>query len=372
MDVPRRWWKEPPEVAGETQGHRCGVARPAGSDPLRSRSYRRAHGPRRSRQDRAVLGPGAEAFERHAWLFGDESRRALERARQLEGELHAAGVPVLYPLEGYASQPVGDAGPELLVLSPPSRLIRTLLVADDVVWLVAEHPTPLGWLFQAEDLPDELPIAQVMLDQELSNRVLTPENIPRALAQPAGSQASPDTLAKDWAAKAELEPEYFGDSLFNNTSLVLWLRVVTGVQSHRVLLTGDQENWTYLLGCHPMGLQADVLKAVHHGGRMYLESAEAAHEVLSTVRPRAVLISACGEHGLPRSATRRAAITWGASVFCTSRRTREFVTGSGDVRAGLLLPRRLRLREGDPRRHVDPRRSRDPGRDHRLPQRPAR
>jgi hypothetical protein len=254
----------------------------------------------------------------------------------LEEGLNEAKVPVLYPLEGYSSQPASTAGPELLVLAPPYRMIRTLLTTDDIAWLVTPHPTPLGWLLDSEKHPGEQPYTHTLLDNALRDNALTPDTIPSEMAEPGNlvptEEDLPSRLARIWGMNAEQEPEFFGDSLLNNCSLVLWMRVNGGFgRGQRVLLTGDQENWTYLLGRHPMGLQADVLKAVHHGGRMYIESAEAAHEVLSTVRPRAVLISANGEHGLPRSITRRAAITWGASVFCTSCRTREVVTGPTDT-----------------------------------------
>jgi hypothetical protein len=127
------------------------------------------------------------------------------------------------------------------------------------------------------------------------------------------------------AVRSALDPEFFGDSLLNNSSLVLWLEVPAGARNHRVLLAADQENWTYLCAQHPRGLHADVLKASHHGGRVYLERDLAFDTLLGAVRPRAVMISGNGRHGLPRDSFRSAAMTWGATVFCTSRRGTEVV-----------------------------------------------
>jgi hypothetical protein len=76
---------------------------------------------------------------------------------------------------------------------------------------------------------------------------------------------------------------------------------------------------------NPRGLQADVLKVPHHGGSVFLESRGAEQEVLSTVRPKCIMISANGTYKLPHADLREAARRWGAAVFCTSRRQLEFV-----------------------------------------------
>lgn len=60
-------------------------------------------------------------------------------------------------------------------------------------------------------------------------------------------------LAEEWPRSARLEPEFFGDPVFNDTSLVVWMELPTGARRHRLLLPGDQENWTYLYARHPVG-----------------------------------------------------------------------------------------------------------------------
>jgi beta-lactamase superfamily II metal-dependent hydrolase len=271
-------------------------------------------------------GPALPAYMRHLWIFGDRCRQALRRASELEAELREAGVSISYPLEGYQSVPWSDRGPRLEVLSPPARFVRTLLTDQNVAWLFTSTPTPLGWLLEPApgilDQPRDLDI----LDDALRHGLLTPDTIPQSLCRP--TQPNDDARA----VQAQRDSEFFGDSMLNNSSLVLWLEVPVGARNHRVLLTADQENWTYLCAQHPRGLHADVLKASHHGGRVYLEQDLALDTLLGAVRPRAVLISANGSHGLPRASFRSAAITWGATVFCTSQRGREVVLGGNSER----------------------------------------
>jgi beta-lactamase superfamily II metal-dependent hydrolase len=273
---------------------------------------------------KAYWGPCLPAFDRHSWLFGARGRDAIARGRRLEETLRAQGVQILYPLEGFASAPLDSAGPVLHVLSPPPRLISRLLLNDDVVELVDVVPTPLGWLLTSTD--DEVREDIQDLRIALSNSVLGPDDIPSASARQLEPRADAAELADRWARRTGAEPEFFGDSLLNNTSLVVWLEARTGPRLNRVLLPGDQENWTYLFARNPRGLQADILKLSHHGGRVYLEADEAENELFSMVRPEAVLVSATGRHGLPRSSVRQAAIRWNATVFCTSQRGREIVS----------------------------------------------
>jgi beta-lactamase superfamily II metal-dependent hydrolase len=273
---------------------------------------------------REYWGPVLPAYDRHLWIFGSRCREAVERARALEEELAGAGVGITYPLEGYRSAPRGATGPRIEVLSPPARLIRELLTADDVSWLFTNQPTPLGWLLEPAPEGSEQAAEFEILDAGLRDGALTPDAIPdrfRGPTDPTQAKSPPGALATG------AEPEFFGDSVLNNSSLVLWLEVPVGRQTYRVLFAADQENWTYLYGRNPRGLHADVLKASHHGGRVYLEGDVAPHELFSMVRPRAVLISANGRHKLPRQSFRAAAISWGASVFCTSQRGREVVLG---------------------------------------------
>lgn len=278
--------------------------------------------------------PALPAFLRHRWLFGPRCNAALERAAELEAELARTGTALLYPLEDFAMTPFGEGGPKLSILSPPARLIRFLLTQDDVSRLFTSQPMPMGWLLDQEEPPIEQSADLNLLDAALATGWLTPESIPQNFQRPSRKGQEPGAatraaeLARDAATTSEIEPNFFGDSVLNNSSLVTWMEVDTGSQRHRLLFAGDQENWCYLFAMNPRGLQADVVKASHHGGRVYVEGKLTPHEFFGFIRPRAVMISANGRHRLPRAEVRKAAINWGAAVFCTSRRGREYVVGS--------------------------------------------
>jgi beta-lactamase superfamily II metal-dependent hydrolase len=275
--------------------------------------------------------PCLAAFERHMWLFGTRIQSGLAHARHVEDSLRKHGVRVTYPLDRYSSSPLNTGDLTLHVLSPAARVIRTLLLDRDVEWLFIQTPMPLGWLASPDGPPPvEQPTNELQLDQRLRTGALVPEDvdwIPRDAAKAGGSEAQ-----KQWSTRTGIDPEFFGDSVLNNTSLVIWLNISLGALSHKVLLTGDQENWTYLLMQHPLGLQVDLLKSPHHGGQLYMEQAFSNEEVLSAVRPRALLFSANGRHGLPHSDIRASAMRWGASVFCTSERGREIIMETGSKR----------------------------------------
>lgn len=277
-------------------------------------------------QVKTYWGPCLAAFQRHLWLFGDRTSDGIERAAAVEGSLTKSGADIVYPLEGFTSAPYGQAGPVLRILSPAARMIRTLLVNDDIGWLLTQSPTPLGWLAEPEEPEVEQPAQVVALDERLLSSALAPGDLRgfRPLAAPRDARP----LRDEWAKAQEVSPEFFGDSLLNNTSLVLWVDAPGPSGRYRLLLTGDQENWTYLLLKHPFGLQADLLKAPHHGGSVYIENGASHEEILSAVRPRIVVFSANGRYGLPHADIRETAMRWGATVCCTSVRGREVITGS--------------------------------------------
>jgi hypothetical protein len=187
-------------------------------------------------------------------------------------------------------------------------------------------PTPLGWVAEPEEPPVEQPANLNALDEQLLSNALSPENVNWVAPVRPAHDAKP--LRQEWSAQIGLDPEFFGDSILNNTSLVLWIDAPGQSRRYRLILTGDQENWTYLLLKHPFGMQADVLKAPHHGGSLYIENAASHEEVFSAVRPGIVLFSANGRHGLPHTETRQSAMRWGATVCCTSSRRLEFITAS--------------------------------------------
>jgi beta-lactamase superfamily II metal-dependent hydrolase len=280
---------------------------------------------------RSYWGPALPAFERYAWLFGSRARDAIGRGRALEAELSGAGADIVYPLEGYSSAPDGLSC-KLEVLSPPARLIRRLLTADDAAELLSADRTQLGWLARPPDEEEATDINELFpgLDAALSTNGLSPADLVRGRDVP-DSVKDRQTAARDQAiADKRADPEFFGDSFLNNTSLVVYVEVTTGERTHRIILSGDQENWCYILARHPQGLQADILKAPHHGGRVYLDgkTEETYEELMSAVRPAVVLVSASGKHDLPRSTCRTSMITWGATIACTCTRGREHILGS--------------------------------------------
>ncbi len=271
-------------------------------------------------------GPALPAFERHRWLFGARTANALERGRDLEALLSRSGASIVYPVEGFRA---GQAGwPHLQVLSPAARVIERLLTADDVEPLFISNRMPLGWLLRPPpEVPEEEDDRGARLRARLATGALMPDEIPTFAPSSFGG-VSADELRAGWAAAHGRDPDYFGDPVLNDTSLVIWLELPTGRRIHRLLLPGDQENWTYLFARHPRGLQADLLKASHHGGRVYIEDETSHDELLRWIRPRAVIMSANGRHGLPRASIRTAAIHAGATVFCTSQRGSEYVVGA--------------------------------------------
>jgi beta-lactamase superfamily II metal-dependent hydrolase len=262
-------------------------------------------------------GPALPAFKRHLWLFGELGVKAIERCTELEESLKRKGVDICYPLEGYSAQPIPDLG-AISILSPAARLVKRLLTDDDVADLFTQQPMPLGWLTQSSPKPtQEETNGSLTLDAAFARNFLTPDDLGSSYSRNMPDENERKSLVREWSKRTGLEPEYFGDSALNNTSLVLYLNLSTDGRFYSSIFPGDQENWTYLFARNPRGLQADVLKASHHGGRVYIE--------FSVVQPKVVLMSANGQHGLPRNIIRNAAVRWGAFVFCTSPRKGEII-----------------------------------------------
>lgn len=268
-------------------------------------------------------GPAIPAFERHLWAFGEGCRRSIIRAQTLEEELAVQNVDCLYPLEGFSSSPVPNGPVTVSVLFPPAQLLRRLFMSQDITNLLSQEVTPLAqFLNEAPlDADDESNLVESILElnRQMAHCVLSPGSIP--------STFRPMTQRQKRSGRSAA-PEFFGDSLLNNTSITLYIefRRASGISSS-ALLPGDLENWSYLFARHPRGLHADVLKASHHGGRIYVEGADAECDLFNAVKPRALLISANGRHKLPRCSLRSAAISRGAAVFCTSCRTQELISG---------------------------------------------
>lgn len=132
---------------------------------------------------------------------------------------------------------------------------------------------------------------------------------------------------------APAEPDFFGNHVLNDTSLVLVIDVLLdGKRRRRVLLTGDQENWSYIASKYPTGLGVDILKVPHHGGKVFLadkQEENAIEQMYLWLRPRVAMVSAMGQHKLPHVRTREALRQAGATLFCPN--TRGFEPLSSDA-----------------------------------------
>lgn len=276
-------------------------------------------------------GPCVPAFERHNWLFAPRVQRGIQVAKNLEEHLTAMS-SVSWPVEdaGWQSE---DGGLRITVLSPAGRLIEKLLTSNDVVALFASEPMPTGWLLDPRS-PVSPEDGFASLRAAISRGEFRPSDLPpgiTASSRPLDSDAQ--ELAKDLQGRTGSDPEFFGNAVLNDTSIVLLVEADVGAVTKRMLFTGDLQSFTYLMAKHPMGLGAEIVKAPHHGSKSHVgDKLEAYDEVWQWLRPRAVLVSASGKHGLPRQEFRQAALRSGAMLFCACERGTEVLIG--DPREG--------------------------------------
>jgi hypothetical protein len=278
------------------------------------------------------LGPCLPTFERLSWLFAPRVAGAVQRARSLEERLDDAGVPITYPMEGYVRHHA-DRRVTLSVISPASRLLKRLSTSDgaELASLLSQPTLPLQWLLESAPEP-ELAGQDAQQPDVFEGRVsLTPAELRGTLDTTALQPTEAEEAARDRGLI--LEPEFFGNAVLNDTSLVLVIDIQLDSSCRkRLLLTGDQENWTYVAARHPAGLGIDVLKAPHHGGRLYLADRQQDYDTLYLwLRPRTVLVSANGQHKLPRVEFRDALRRIGATLICPN------VRGVEPLSAGSVL-----------------------------------
>ena len=267
-------------------------------------------------------GPCVPAFLRHSWLFPPRVVRGLQQAHLLNEKLSLEGT-VSWPVEG-AEWSSPDGGLVVKVLSPAGRLVERLLVGNDTLELFLQVPMPVGWLFSpGEQAPIEDPFAD--LRASIATGEITPDRFPPL--PPVERLAPADDLARQ-SAEQGLDPEFFGNSVLNDTSIVLLIEAQIGAVRRKLLFTGDLENFTYLMGLYPNGLGCEIVKAPHHGSRSFVGRDEAYDETWHWLRPQAVLVSANGKHGLPRLKFRNSVLRAGATLFCTNRRAVEIVSGA--------------------------------------------
>lgn len=269
--------------------------------------------------------PCLPAFRRLRWLFSPRIQRAVETAAFLEFTLGERGIKTIYPMEGHSDRWVG-AKVTLSVISPPARLIRRLYASSDAdlkSMLGDTDSLPLEWLL-SPSMNDEG--EDSILNSFDQRSFCVPEDFP-ANASPL---VSTQPKSPEFFSDESNEPNFFGNKVLNDTSLVLALDVwLDGKHRRRILLTGDQENWAYIASRHPAGLGLDVLKVPHHGGMVYLTDRKkdennfnesAVEQTYLWLRPRIAIVSASGTYGLPHNRMRDALRAVGAAVMCTNVR----------------------------------------------------
>jgi hypothetical protein len=275
------------------------------------------------------LSPCLPAFKRLGWLFADRVNKAVDRALAFERQALAKGWRITYPLEGYKHRYASNRV-TLSIISPAAKLIKMLACGSQqqVAALVNQTPLPLQWLLEADEPFDE---DRAELAALFDGKVmLSPDAF-----DPFPALAPPTSADPVSRPGAQPTPDFFGNSTLNDTSLIVVLDVmVDGVHRKRMLFPGDQENWTYVAAQHPAGLGIDVMKATHHGGRVYLrDQDEDLPGVYTWLRPKTVIVSANGQHELPRGDFRNVLRTVGGTLLCPHQRTFEALSAGAVKRS---------------------------------------
>lgn len=273
--------------------------------------------------------PCLPAFRRLNWLFPSRIQSAVELADEIQHLATIREIPVIYPLQDHIHRAGNTSAIQVCVISPARKLMKRLYSASlkNLQPLLMHTHLPLEWLINSSSNIDE----DVDFQQDLNlfdNHALIPSQL-----LPNGHKMKSDktvlnTLEKYKALQAE--PDFFGQGIVNDTSLVLVIDA-TLEQKHRrrIVLTGDQENWVWIASEHPMGLGADVMKAPHHGGHLYLsdngDGISDVEQFWLWTRPRIVTVSANGKHSLPHCQFREAVRMIGATLVCPNKRGKEWI-----------------------------------------------
>lgn len=279
------------------------------------------------------LGPCLPTFERLKWLFAPRVSEAITKASEVQKALKSRGIPINYPLEGFKTR-YANGRITISILSPAARLIKSLSLASisDIAALMRRRPLPLQWLLEAQDpgYDEQFESVTNLFDSRVA---LSPEDF-ESLPLTRELPPKQSIIQAAQAINPDVEPEFFGNSILNDTSLVVVLDfVLDGHHRKRLLFPGDQENWTYIAAQHPAGLGIDFLKAPHHGGRVYLnDGLESFHTLYAWLRPRNVMVSANGRHNLPRAGFREALRAVGGTLLCPNVRTFEPLSAGAVLR----------------------------------------
>lgn len=279
--------------------------------------------------------PCLPAYKRLSWLFPARIQTAITEAEKLQAAALTRSIPVYYPLEDHVFRPYGHGALSVTVISPARNLMKKLYsaTADNLLPLLVHDPLPLEWLIRGEAIDEEE--NEFAAGALFNNRyALTPAEFTLP-AIPVRTSPAFDNGVKSYKAKLD-QPEFFGNPVLNDTSLVLVIdAVLDDNHRRRVVLTGDQENWSWISSQHPMGLGADVMKAPHHGGHVYLadkkNTVSDIEQFWLWTRPRVALVSANGRHGLPHLRFREAVRAAGSTLLCPNKRTTEWIFSDNEA-----------------------------------------
>ncbi|ELN4157046.1 MBL fold metallo-hydrolase [Citrobacter braakii] len=280
--------------------------------------------------------PCLPAFRRLSWLFAPRVQDAVALAEEIEACAIKRNIPIVYPLEGHVHRAGHESTLQISVISPARKLMKRLYSAplSELQPLLTHTTLPLEWLIHSSLLTDEDNDFTVEAEMFDNQTALTPEQFKAEPPQIIRGTGDNDALQKLNQYKDSLgassEPDFFGKCQVNNTSLVLVIDTVLE-QRHRrrIVLTGDQENWVWIASEHPMGLGADVMKAPHHGSRIFLSDAgdgiSDVEQFWLWTRPRIVTVSANGKHSHPHCQFRESIRMIGATLVCPNKRLKEWI-----------------------------------------------
>lgn len=269
--------------------------------------------------------PCLPAFRRLKWLFAPHVQSAVTLAEEIEKLAISRDIRVIYPLQDHIHRT--ETG-SVSVISPARKLMKKLYSAplSELQPLLTHTTLPLEWLIRSQIQPDDENTIQQDVKLFDSQNALLPNQLQFNGHEVKSDQAALSVLNK--YKKSMVEPDFFGQHLVNNTSLVLVIDIL--LEEHhrrRIVLTGDQENWVWIASEHPMGLAADVMKAPHHGGQVYLsdksDEISDVEQFWLWTRPRIVTISANGKHSLPHCRFRESVRMIGATLVCPNKRNKE-------------------------------------------------
>ncbi|WP_224037369.1 ComEC/Rec2 family competence protein [Clostridium gelidum] len=274
--------------------------------------------------------PYTPAFKKNTWLFGKRIQESIQRAEDLEAELKSKGTILFSPVEDFIYSPV--QGLRIRVLSPAYKIYEELLSNKDKRFLIENYPTPLNWLIEnSEEYNDEDNINISLRGlYDRTNHYLIKRNLSKENDELSVNIEKEDPESTEiidgWSKKFKIEPEFFGNPLLNDTSIVLKVEAWIGSRWVSILFPGDIQNWLYLMAKRPNDLVSDIYKAAHHGSYMYIEKEIKYDEVIQSIRPKLTIFSANGQYGLPRMKVRDAITRWSTAVACTQQKKCDFIS----------------------------------------------